>query len=866
MLKNIIVSFLFFAIIAPTSAQFNEQFSDGELANNPTWMGDLGNFIVNPSLELQLNASVAGSSVIYSNYTLPDSSIFEALIRMPFSPSTNNKLRWYFQSSSSNFAAANGYFIEIGEAGSTDGLKLFRQTGATVELIAAGNAGILSTTVNVRVKIERRAADKWTLWADYTGGSNYQLETSFTEPSFNVAGNYFVGFQCFYTASNSTKFYFDDIRIEAITADIVPPSLLAVQIVTDQELNLTFSEPIAPGSVVKGAFSINPSIGMPQDAFAAGANQVTLLLSNPLQNGTNYVLQWGSVADLSGNISPDQSYPFSYLIGNIPQAGDLIFTEIFPDPDPSIVLPVVEYVEIHNRTDNILSLEGVIFADATAEYPLPGINLSAGEYRVICRQSDTLLFANFGPTLGIPTFPTLTNSGEKLTLKTSNGIILHQVEYTMAWYQDVVKSNGGWSIELIDPSNLCNGAANWTASVDARGGTPGLVNSVFQIIDDTADIKILEVIPNSDTQLTVNFSKSVTGSIVGMNSIFHVVPGISVSSITYNPAIPNSAVLTLDQPLQKSVLYILEIDPGIADCQGNQNQFKQSYSFGLPDEPLPGDLIINEILFNPGTGGSRFVELYNASPKILNLNQFSLQNFNSSNSLPSQITTESLLLPGEYAVFTENPTDILSRFTVLTPTHLFLNDLPSLADKADNITVLFQSSSGPLMIDSLDYNESWHSPFLQDKNGISLERINASAPTNAASNWQSASSQAGYGTPTGPNSQYRAQTNAGDVELSIPEPVLSPDGDGYQDYLLVHYISKKNGGIANIKIFDVQGHSIKNLKSLSLLGESGDFKWEGDKDNGEKARMGIYTILFEVVYPDGHKSQAKLNCVLAVKL
>ena len=48
------------------NAQFTEQFSDGELANNPTWIGGTADWTVNALHKLQSNNTVPNSSFYLS--------------------------------------------------------------------------------------------------------------------------------------------------------------------------------------------------------------------------------------------------------------------------------------------------------------------------------------------------------------------------------------------------------------------------------------------------------------------------------------------------------------------------------------------------------------------------------------------------------------------------------------------------------------------------------------------------------------------------------------------------------------------------------------------------------------------------------
>ena len=57
--------FLLFVLLLTNSrlfSQINDDFLDGDFTNLPTWSGTNVDFIVNPSLELQLNNTIASTS------------------------------------------------------------------------------------------------------------------------------------------------------------------------------------------------------------------------------------------------------------------------------------------------------------------------------------------------------------------------------------------------------------------------------------------------------------------------------------------------------------------------------------------------------------------------------------------------------------------------------------------------------------------------------------------------------------------------------------------------------------------------------------------------------------------------------------
>jgi hypothetical protein len=173
---------------------------------------------------------------------------------------------------------------------------------------------------------------------------------------------------------------------------------------------------------------------------------------------------------------------------------------------------------------------------------------------------------------------------------------------------------------------------------------------------------------------------------------------------------------------------------------------------------------------------------------------------------------------------------------------------------------------GEKIIDEFQYSERFHNPLLSDKNGVSLERIDPEGASNDSNNWHSAASTVGYATPTYQNSQFLNIESSSDEIFSIPNNTLSPDGDGYEDFLLINYNTSQSGFLANIRIFDAKGRMIKTLVSNELLASEGSYKWDGDTDDGKKSRIGIYVVWIEYFNSEGTANHFKKTCVVAGRL
>ncbi|MEL6134292.1 MAG: hypothetical protein AAFR59_13090, partial [Bacteroidota bacterium] len=137
-------------------AQVNDDFSDGDLTNNPTWTGETSAWQVNAQ-ELQSNGASAQDDIyLVTTNTRVQQTEWRLKMRFSESPSNSNRVRYYLVSDQSDLESAlNGYFVEVGENGNDDTYALYRQDGTdTVELIRGPN-GQAALGFDVVIRIVR---------------------------------------------------------------------------------------------------------------------------------------------------------------------------------------------------------------------------------------------------------------------------------------------------------------------------------------------------------------------------------------------------------------------------------------------------------------------------------------------------------------------------------------------------------------------------------------------------------------------------------------------------------------------------------------------------------------------------------------
>jgi len=541
-------------------------------------------------------------------------------------------------------------------------------------------------------------------------------------------------------------------------------------------------------------------------------------------------------------------------------AAALFLSELMIDPTPTRGwLPAAEYLELYNGGDAAASLAEVGVASGGDAQFLGEGTLGPGEYLIICDADAADRFAPFGAVLGLERFPALSNSGDEVLLLSGNDTI-ERLTYDTDWYGDGGKGGGGWSLERRSLEATADCRHNWSAAADQRGGTPGGPNSVG---DPARPAPVLQrVVAESPEELRLFFDRQLDPDRAADPAAYRLEGGVGTAAALPQAPDFRQVVLLLDAPLVQNNIYTIAVASSLYDCLGTPAA-ATSRRFGLASPAEAGDLLINEILYRPYSGGRDFIELYNASAKILDLQGLLLINEEKSGgNRIAEVAVPVQLFPGEYIAFSEAPDDILQRYQVERPVALLANPLPALDAERGNLTLRRDGRT----LDSLDYRDEWHSPLLEDTRGISLERISPLAPTRQAGNWHSAAAAAGFATPTAPNSQAWTSSTGSDGFFELPRKTFSPDGDGFEDILLINYRADQPGYLLNLRVFDAAGRLVRILAENELLGTQGVLKWDGANDEGQKARLGIYLLWFERFHPDGSVRIEKVACVLAGRL
>jgi len=543
---------------------------------------------------------------------------------------------------------------------------------------------------------------------------------------------------------------------------------------------------------------------------------------------------------------------------------DILITEFLPDPSPSMGLPESEFIELKNSSAHDFNLHnwkisnGNIAAIIKTDYLL-----KADSFLILCPAASAGAYSHFGPTLGISSFPSLYNDEGDIILSTESGVVIHALHYDKSWYNNELKAKGGWSLEMIDLHDPCTGKGNWTSSISDSGGTPGNKNSVEAYNPDEQPPSLVRAITIDSVNIILLLDEPVDSFSASSNDNYSVSDGIGYpdSAFVQSPFFDRIAI-HLQNPLVVGKIYMISLQQ-IGDCSGNQISLNNTCKAGIPEKSKSGDIIFNEILFNPPPYGYDYLELFNRSSRIIKCSDLFIAGKNMDGSLKDPldlVNEERLIFPGEYLLLTENPGWILQNYPMADKEHILsLSSLPSMPD--DQGTVVLLNAAGEVL-DELDYDHHWHSPLLANEIGVSLERIRPDLPTSLPANWTSAAATAGYGTPGYKNSEYSVDSAGGNF-ISVEPKIFSPDFDGYHDFCFIHYNLPAAGYMGSISIYDVSGRKVCTLVNNIIWGISGTFRWDGLDDQQNLLPMGQYIIYVELFLPDGTVRKQMLVCVLA---
>lgn len=713
-MKHFLYPILFLFGLNLLSAQVYDDFSDGNLFENPTWFGQDSLFQVNTAKQLQSRSynNNIGQRILYTIQTPENSMEWRVWLRIAFNPSSQNFARWILCAEDSSLK--NGYYIQLGGAsGNLDSISLYKELNGQRTCLIPGRPGTLGKSNNwVQLIVKRDGNGVWQLFTDTAQNNQFIAEGSAMDTSIKIGNHHGFLFQC--TAGNVANFYADDIYAGAPIIDKTPPQLKQVEILNNIMVKLSFSEKI--DSIASNQIWFSQK----QKANAASINKLDwiLTLEDSLIEDSFFVLRLNQLSDLAKNTLDTQIT----LVYHIPKVGEVLITEFMPDPEPVIGLPNAEFVELFNTSRYPINLANFSIGDAAIVSKIPLQIMEPFSYVILCAAKDSSLFRPYGKLIGLLQWPSLNNSSDSLRLFYKQEL-WQEIAYDLTYYNSKEKESGGYSLSMLNPFHTCYKKKNWLASTSTLGGSPGTENPGWMNQKDSSKAVLLNIDYFAPNKLLLEFNKSVILQNSWQNYLG--LQGVSIDKITPDPFDDKKIHLHFKDTLVHLKQYSFNLYP-IEDCLENKSKQQIQFTYLEAKIPKQNQLLISEIYFDESRKGNfpqrEFIELYNASEHPINL-----LNMNYSDAT-TQVKLPHYILPSKsYLIICalSSQSEFLSHGKTIG-----ISPWPNL-NSSDQLTLL---DSNGYLLHQVKYTDAWLKSSAKNFS-CSIEMIDLNNPCGKQNNW-----------------------------------------------------------------------------------------------------------------------------------
>ena len=536
----------------------------------------------------------------------------------------------------------------------------------------------------------------------------------------------------------------------------------------------------------------------------------------------------------------------------------VLISEVMSDPTPSVGLPDCEFVELYNNSEDSVQMHGWTWMVGEKSVHLTEAIISPWSCLVLVRSGDENLVAC--KTLGLTKWLSLRNSGQYLVLKDPSGQIVHFTSYSQGQYHDVLQRDGGWSLELSCLDKPCD-PDSWQVSKEVLGGSPGFLTASYCPEKSHSVFKASRCAYLSDQEIIVLFSQPLLPS-KPLQDLIIIPDHHKIMDMAFFDDRCDQIILKFDSPIAPGMTYHIDVGGPVLDCNG-RNLEPSLLKYGLPGELDSGKLIITEIMFDPDDTGLEYIEVFNLSDQILDLNQVlvaTVDDLDWVKDFSREGDGSFLLFPQEYGLFCDDIIWFSKKYPEAPVETVSVRaDLPALNNSGGGIRLLTQSHE---LIEEVVYDPDWHDDRLPDESGVSLERMNYHASGRMAGNWYSAAANVGHATPGCENSQMLYPAGDQYDKFKLSSDVVSQDSNGNDDLVIVQLKIDEPGYTGRFEVRHPSGILIRLIQDWDVLPISGQLYWDGLNEFQHPVPTGIYILIIHYTNANGTIKRWKKACAV----
>ena len=485
-----------------------------------------------------------------------------------------------------------------------------------------------------------------------------------------------------------------------------------------------------------------------------------------------------------------------------------------------------EYIELINSGATSLNLEGCRLGVGLI-YEFPPITLAPGARIILVRNAAAFALRYPGVTITGQYVGDLDDGGERLVVYDATGATILDFTYNDKWFDQT--DGGGFSLTPLDP--LASGATlstslAWRASnapngsptTSDTGATPGsvVINELLAYpLTGDAFVEIANISGSSVdvggwylSNDTLNLTKYriAAGTTISAGGYL-----VITAAANYNNAGDAGAVTPFTFGRAGGSVFLSSGAGAVAGGYRETVDYRpaeQGVSFGryvksdsstdfaaqsavtngaANSGPKVGAVVINEVHYNPASGGIEFIELYNTTSNPVVLDGWKISDaftwtFPSSTTIPGY---GYLVVTGGSVLTARTLYAISASISVLGPWVGALDNSGEFVSLTKPGDVLPDTTIPFITVDHVKYNNVAPWPVAPDGSGPSLQRIDAWAYANDVVNWASFPVTAGrlnFDTD-GDGIPDAWETANGMNPNDSNDAALDSDGDSVSNYL-----------------------------------------------------------------------------------
>ncbi|MEQ9217666.1 MAG: lamin tail domain-containing protein [Cyclobacteriaceae bacterium] len=792
------------SVVTALQAQIREDFSDGDILNNPIWSGDQDHFVVNGET-LQLMAPSAGISHLATSNMLFDKVVWEFYVKMDFNPSSSNLAKIYLMSDQEEIdTSLNGFYILIGET--EDEISLYKQKGESSTYVINGTDDVVDvSSPEIRVKVIRDQNGRWSLYYDLSGGWNYEFAGSAIDDDPDITLTNYFGLICRYTSTRTDKFYFDDIVVDQVSID-------SIMVQNDTTIHVFLNQYLLESDISDPSdFSIT-DLNIADIGFVGNDSSILAVDLDPASPLQTAGYQFQISSDVTLNEAKQESFGYTRLKLDtvVTLSGSEVLLDFNQGLDPVSAEDTANYL-IDQEIGNPVSATVDPDDNSQVHLILNDVLTEAVEYQIDVAEvlneslnshlSGSVNFSFVVPLL-IDSINVLSNDSlqvyfnKPLDPVTATNTSNYVLNLGMGSPKTATLGPNGTSIFLVFEQTLDENY--YELMLDGIKDSEGLSIEPGSIIGfEYYRLWVFEIWQTDFETIMLQFNQPVSQS-ADVVEHYNIIGVGSPSDVSIT--MENDSIVQLTFPELHNSGYRLVIE-GIENQELNTILEKDTLSFNF-EKPTDWRAVqINEIMadFSPSIGlpEAEFIELHNPGNFAIDLEDFILN---------GEPIPQFRLEPVGYLVITDD-----SNFGLFEADVVYQLSFDALTNSGD--FVILQDQFGNA-VDSLYYTSDWYHNTEKDDGGYSLEQINTQLICSDDTNWSASISSLG-GTPGAINSIAESIADITGPRIANLEVVT---GDTlsitFNEPLLAGSLNMENLSSPSFEVVDIEQYSHRNYRLI----------------------------------------------------